>query len=205
MSAIRPSGDMVKIGSGQLLAQMLDVLDCGALVINRQCELIQTNTLAKTNLRKYLRFSLVGETVLPADSNRELDWTTAVNAASLGNGRYVAMDNTCPPRPLSLQSIDIGLPLGCGLAVLVCGSRSACATDAGVRAYAKSAGLTRTETQTLNLILAGNSPVEIADIRGVSEYTVRAQIKSLYRRTNTRSVRELLISVGNLPPVRATR
>lgn len=198
-------GISIPMQNSRLTTQLLNVIDCGAIIVSREGELVHSNNQARNCFDQLLHIGDSGETVTPIEPGRMQSWTTALTSASLGSAQYLSLDNQMPPRPVSLQAIDIGLPLGAGHAVLICGARAECANDSALAAYAQAANLTRTETETLRLIVQGNSPVEVAQIRGVSEYTVRAQIKNIYRRTETRSQRGLLISVGKLSPAQQTR
>jgi DNA-binding CsgD family transcriptional regulator len=63
--------------------------------------------------------------------------------------------------------------------------------------------LTRAETQVLAQILSGRTLVEAAAILGVARSTVKSHLESIYAKTGTRRLPELVsLAVGLVPPLR---
>jgi DNA-binding CsgD family transcriptional regulator len=60
-------------------------------------------------------------------------------------------------------------------------------------------GLTTAETQIANALLLGRSIAQIAGERGVTAGTLRGQIKSIFRKTNTHRQSELIRLLLSVP------
>ena len=84
--------------------------------------------------------------------------------------------------------------------LLVLGKRAVC-EDLSTQWYARSHGLTSTETQVLTLLCAGILPNEIARRQGVAISTIRTQIGSIRAKTGVRTIAALLRDVAVLPPM----
>lgn len=66
-----------------------------------------------------------------------------------------------------------------------------------------TAGLCPRQRQTLDRLLAGDSEKQIAIRLGVSQHTIHAYVKGLYRHFNVNSRGELLARFVSVPPGRA--
>jgi DNA-binding CsgD family transcriptional regulator len=62
--------------------------------------------------------------------------------------------------------------------------------------------LSPTELRVASALLAGSSPEEYARQAGVTQHTVRSQLKSLFRKTGTRRQSELVAVLSRVPPLR---
>ncbi len=89
---------------------------------------------------------------------------------------------------------------GEALVLLVFGKRCASETLT-VDFYARSHGLTATETSVLKRICGGMKPKEIAREHGVAISTVRSHICSIRVKTQTDSIRDLVNRIAVLPPI----
>ena len=92
---------------------------------------------------------------------------------------------------------ELGEPIGAALVCLIDPERSdMVSTDALGRVY----GLTAAERGVCALITEGHSNAEIAEMRGVSIETVRAQSKAIYRKTRCASRLELVRRALTISP-----
>ncbi len=72
-----------------------------------------------------------------------------------------------------------------------------------IDAVAALFGLTSAEKRVASLVGSGKTRSEIAQLHGVSEHTVKAQLAAIYDKTNTRDQRGLQLLIRELtPPVR---
>ncbi len=67
--------------------------------------------------------------------------------------------------------------------------------------FAELYALSPTELRVVTALMQGKSAEEYAQEMGVTMNTVRTQLKSIYKKTNTRRQSELLLLLNNLPPL----
>ena len=69
-------------------------------------------------------------------------------------------------------------------------------------AYGRVQGMTRAEIRVLEELAAGKEPKLVAQYLNVSVTTVRTHIKSMLGKTDSSTMRDLLLKVARLPPIR---
>jgi DNA-binding NarL/FixJ family response regulator len=112
---------------------------------------------------------------------------------------------------LTLRNGDLSLPIACvplfqpfegaGGSVLVMLARQVGTQNLNVTFFSRSHGLTPAEEGVLKALCDGLEVHEIAAANGVSESTVRTQVRSLRDKTGINSIRLLVQRVAALPPV----
>jgi DNA-binding NarL/FixJ family response regulator len=85
-------------------------------------------------------------------------------------------------------------------ALVVFGPRAHCKRLA-IQFYAQAHRLSQAETAVLHALGEGLSPKEIADRNDVALSTVRTQVSSIRVKTGARSITELVLTLGHLPPI----
>ncbi len=86
--------------------------------------------------------------------------------------------------------------------VLVTTERKTVCETISLWAYGRVQGLTAGELKVLDFLANGHEPKEVANNLKISVTTVRTHIKSIISKTESSSLRNLLLRVAKLPPIR---
>jgi DNA-binding CsgD family transcriptional regulator len=86
--------------------------------------------------------------------------------------------------------------------VLVTTERKTVCETISLWAYGRVQGLTAGELKVLDFLANGQEPKEVASSLKISVTTVRTHIKSIISKTESSSLRDLLLRVARLPPIR---
>lgn len=97
--------------------------------------------------------------------------------------------------PLGPAALDGGPAI-----MLLLGRRRVC-DHLSVQFFARTRGLTPTETRVLELLCGGVPPARIAELQGVRISTIRTQIGGIRVKTGARSIRGVVDMVALLPPM----
>jgi len=201
--ADRLDGDAHAVfGEGSSMVQsILDHVHFGVTVVGPQLQLLFAN---KAALRECARHPVLridrGQLVMLACANRG-DFMRAIAAARGGRWSLVQLvqgDDRMMLAVLPLcpnEAPDQDAP-----ALVVFGMRPQ-TQPLAIQFYAQSCGLSPAETAVLRALGAGLSPKEIAYRHEVSLSTVRTQLRSIRIKTSTRTIRDLVLALGSLPPV----
>jgi len=181
--------------------RVLEEIDYGLILLGPTGVLQHANHIAQRELARgrFLRpdgSGVVTPTALQTDAFRQ-----AVGAASHGRRQMLTLrhgDDTLPVAcvPLSGQA-DAARPSP----VLVMLARQPDTRNLALSFFARSHGLTPTEEAVLKALCDGLDVRDIATAHGVTEYTVRTQVRSLRDKTGAGSMRLLVQRVAALPPV----
>jgi DNA-binding CsgD family transcriptional regulator len=183
------------------MAQMLDTLDYGMLLLTNVSQVSQINKAAQRDLDALhplqveggqLRARLAGD----ATALRE----ALLGAAQRGLRRLLQLGDV----RLRISVAVVPLPaLGAdalpGIAVLL-GKRQVC-EELTVDWFARSHNLTLAETAVMKGLCADFTPQQIAVRQGVGLATIRTQIGSIRLKTGAGSIRALVRQVALLPPL----
>ena len=183
------------------MAQMLDALDYGVLLITDTGLVSHVNKAARRDLddghalvldelRLHARFTK--DTVPLRDALAGATQRGLRRLLQLGEGS-ARISVAVVPLP-ALGADDLA-----GAAVLL-GKRQMCEALT-VEWFARSNGLTMAETAVIKGLCADFSPVEIAARQGVGLATIRTQIGSIRIKTGAGSIRALVRQVALLPPL----
>ena len=86
--------------------------------------------------------------------------------------------------------------------VLVTTERKTVCETISLWAYGRVQGLTSGELKVLEFLAIGQEPKEVAGSLKISLSTVRTHIRSIVSKTDSSSMRDLLLRVAKLPPIR---
>lgn len=183
------------------MAQMLDAIDYGMLLLSDQQQLLHVNVAARRDLDEFHPLQLLGGEVrsrVPQDV--AVLHSALQDAAMRGLRRLLRLGEG--DESVAVAVVPLA-PLGADqrrAVLLVLGKRRMC-EELTVDWFARSHRLTPAETQVLKLLTQDLSPQEIAARLGVGLATVRSQIGSIRTKTGTDSIRSLVRQVAVLPPL----
>jgi DNA-binding CsgD family transcriptional regulator len=187
--------------SHALLSRLVDTFEHGVLLLGADGRVHLANRSA--------RDALAAGGVLRVDDGRlalhgpqqQRALQQALADAALGRARMLCLGGGVPTVKLALSPWDRS-PEGGALLLgtLLTGERD---VWPALLAFARERRLTDGETDVLHALVHGERPPQIAARRGSTEGTVRSQIKALLEKTDTHSMRELVVEALHLPPVPA--
>lgn len=193
---------------GAVLAQMLDELDSGLLLVARDAQVLFLNHAASCELDAGHPLQLLGRVLRAGRPQDVAPLAQALAAARrgvrrlivLGEGRRRVGVSFVPLREcVAERGAD-----SAGVCVVSLGRRSTC--DAmQLEVFARTMGLTPAEGRVLGQLCQGTRPSDIARRQGVRIATVRSQISSIRAKTGSASIREIERLLALLPPLVGTQ
>lgn len=183
------------------VAQMLDEIDYGMLLLDGEARVRHVNQPARRDMDEDHPLQLLGDelrTRRPSDMAMLRE--AVANAAQRGLRRLLRLGTG--QAQISLAVVPLPAPdSGAEHAVLLLlGKRNVC-EELTVDWYARSHGLTMAETVVIKGLCADLTPQEIATRQGVGLATIRTQIGSIRNKTGTSSIKALVRQVAMLPPL----
>lgn len=180
--------------------RVLEEIDYGLILVGPTGALQHANHLARHELARN-RFlgvedgGIVGQT--PAHTEEIL---RGVRSAAQGRREMLTLRNG--PQALPVACVPLSPPQdGESASVLLMLARQSGTQNLAITFFARSHGLSPAEQSVLRLLCNGLDVQEIAQANGVSENTVRTQVRSLRDKTGINSMRLLVQRVAALPPV----
>jgi DNA-binding CsgD family transcriptional regulator len=183
------------------MAQMLDTLDYGLLLLADGQQVSHVNKAARRDMDEQHPLQLVGQHLQARRPQDLLALRDALAGATQRGLRRLLQLGEGPQRisvavvPLPAHSAD-EQP---GAAVLL-GKRAVC-EELTVDWFARSHSLTMAETAVMKGLCADLTPQQIAERQGVGLSTIRTQIGSIRFKTGASSIRALVRQVALLPPL----
>jgi DNA-binding CsgD family transcriptional regulator len=186
------------------LAQMLDAIDYGMLLMADDHRVAHANKAARRDLDASHPLMLAGDelhtrSVLDAQPLRE----AMVSAAQRGLRRLLhlggALEGQARVSVAVVPLAALGAEQTQGVALLL-GKRQVC-EELTVDWFARTHSLTMAETAVIKGLCADLTPQEIAVRQGVGLATIRTQIGSIRHKTGAGSIRALVRQVALLPPL----
>ena len=175
------------------LHRFADALDQPVFLVDAECRLLGSNDPARELLAPSGPLHLVGSRLEPSDDTNRRRWGQAV-ARAVGSGH--ALDAIfAGHHRLGFSAVRLAAPA----IVAVIFATHGAGHEAALHATRSRFGLTPCETRVLADLLGGLTAKAIAVRRGVSESTVRTQIKGLLAKSGTRSTRQLAICALSWP------
>jgi len=183
------------------MAQMLDTLDYGMLLLADASLVTHVNKAARRDLDEQHALQLAGAHLQARHAADVVPLREALAGASdrglrrllqLGEGRQRISVAVVPLPALGADDRP-------GVAVLL-GKRQVC-EELTVDWFARSHGLTMAETAVIKGLCADLTPQQIAERQGVGLATIRTQIGSIRLKTGASSIRALVRQVALLPPL----
>lgn len=197
------------------VANMLDEIDYGVLLVEPGGQVLHANHAALRDLARECALRLDGKLLLARSAGDSHELAQALEAAAW-HGLRRLLELGAPGQRMCVSIVPIShkvagepAPAGrqpgadrCGprFAAVVFGRRQVC-EPLSVMAYARVRHLTRTETRILLSLCTGSSPREVAESQRVALSTVRTQIGSIRTKTGSAGIRELLSELAQLPPL----
>jgi DNA-binding CsgD family transcriptional regulator len=183
------------------LAQMLDEIDYGMLLVDGEVQVRHANQPARRDMDDSHPLQLIGSELRARRPNDMAALRDAVAGAArrglrrllrlgLGSAQVSVAVVPLPAAPHETQHAVL----------LLLGKRRVC-EELTVDWYARTHGLTIAETAVIKGLGADLTPQEIAVRQGVGLATIRTQIGSIRTKTGTSSIKALVRQVAMLPPL----
>ncbi len=177
-------------------AALLDVVALGIAVLDDRARPVYANAAARRSFEcGDAGLGLRAGRVAPTAAHAEPGWHEALREAATGRTLTLRLDAPAGPVGVSIGPA----PGDRGVVCILPLARSGRACS--LRAYARAHGLTAAEARVLEAIVAGDPPKAIAQARGASENTVRAQVRAILAKTGNGSLRALAIDALRSAPV----
>ena len=202
------------------LPRMLDEIDYGMLLVTAEAQVTYLNHAARLALDSQHPLQLWGRALRAHRPQDVAPLFDALAAAQRGLRRLLTMGDGDHRISVSVVPLPHAGGAGVGLerearlsahgvadegplTLLMLGKRRVCA-QLSVQGYARSVGLTPTESCVLEMLCGGVKPSDIAARQGVAVCTVRTQIGSIRGKTGAASIRALVQQLAVLPPMEST-
>ncbi len=185
----------------QRMAQLLDTLDYGILLLDETLSARHVNQAALRQLDDVHPLQLRGGQVLARHAGDVQPLREALlGAARRGLRRLLQLGDAQHRLAVAVVPLPaIGVEQQPGVALLL-GKRQVC-EELTVDWFSRSHGLTLAETAVIKGLCADLTPQQIAQRQGVGLATIRTQIGSIRLKTGAGSIRALLQQVALLPPL----
>jgi DNA-binding CsgD family transcriptional regulator len=183
------------------LAQMIDEIDYGMLLLTADAQLLHANHAARAELDAGHPLQLLGRTLRARLAQDVAPLHDALAAAQRGLRRLLTVGGG--DERVSVAVVPLGAlgDAGGRAATLVVLSKRELCEALSVHWYARAHGLTQAETRVLEGLCRGLQPREIAQAHGVGLATVRTQVGQIRAKTGADSIRALVAQVARLPPL----
>jgi DNA-binding CsgD family transcriptional regulator len=183
------------------MAQMLDALDYGMLLLDQQVSVSPVNKAAQRALDAWHPLQLQGQQLLARDACDAKPLREALlGATQRGLRRLLQLGDARQRVSVAVVPLPaIGADDQSGAALLL-GRRQVC-EELTVDCFARSHGLTMAETAVIKALCVDLTPQQIACRQGVGLATIRTQIGSIRQKTGAGSIRALVQQVALLPPL----
>ncbi|MCR5868387.1 MAG: helix-turn-helix transcriptional regulator [Aquincola tertiaricarbonis] len=199
----RPAPPPGGVPQALALAQVLEEIDYGLLVLDAHDQLVHANHAALSQLDEWHPLQLQAGRRLRAVRPREAGALQAALEAARHRGLRTMVALAGPQGQRSTVAV---IPLAAtadtasGSVLVVLGKRRVCEELTAV-SFGKTHGLTAAETRVLLCLCNGDSPAEAARRNGVKVSTTRTHISSIRTKLGARNLDELVRTVAVLPPL----
>ena len=208
--------------SGQdqaVLANVLDEIACGVIVLDAQGQLIHHNLAGHLVLQKAKCLQLKKGVVAPVEEADANPFQQAL-AKALNGKRSMLTLGTQPPTAIAVVPLDrhSSYEFHQGAAdqatsshrlsansakIAIIFSRSGMCEALMMSFFSRAYHLTRSEEQILSLLCTGLTAPEMAQQLRVGEATVRTHIRNICAKTDSNGIREIVKRLALLPPLMA--
>jgi DNA-binding CsgD family transcriptional regulator len=201
----RPYGGPERRSAGaqtwRWLAASLDEIDYGMLLLDGDAQVLHVNHAARADLDAEHPLQLLGRE-LRARRPRDVAPLHATIDATVRRGLRRLLTLGEGGAQVSISVVPLGAlgQDGAAVTLVMLGKRRVCG-ELAIQAFARSHGLTPSETRVLLALCDGLRPTAAASRHGVTIATVRTQIGSIRAKTGTASIRDLVHKVASLPPL----
>jgi DNA-binding CsgD family transcriptional regulator len=183
------------------LAQMLDEIDYGMLLVDAESRVRHLNEPARRDIDDAHPLQLMGAEVRarrPVDVPVLRD--AIVSAAQRGLRKLLRLGTHADSVSVAVVPLPKAPHEAHHAVLLLLGKRRVC-EELTVDWYARSHGLTIAETAVIKGLCADLTPQQIAERQGVGMATIRTQIGSIRTKTGASSIKALVRQVAMLPPL----
>jgi DNA-binding CsgD family transcriptional regulator len=187
--------------AGQMFRRILDEIDYGLMLVAAGGALRYANRAAMQALQEGTPLTLENGHQLFAAVQAD-DLKAAVDGALKGRRRLLSLGEGFACLSVAVVPLHTALTDGEEPVALVVLGKQAQSPTLSVDFFGHSHGLTSAEMTVLKQMTQGLNPSAIADALGVAISTVRSHITHIRNKTETNSIRELLLRVANLPPIK---
>jgi DNA-binding CsgD family transcriptional regulator len=142
--------------------------------------------------------SSIGQKTEGADLKKFL---ACAKLAVKGQRKLILVGEGIDELALALSPIKLGEQFS-QHGVLVTTERKTVCETISLWAYGRVQGLTSSELKVLEILANGRKPKEVAERLNISVTTVRTHIQAIISKTRTTNLRDLLLRVAKLPPIR---
>jgi DNA-binding CsgD family transcriptional regulator len=182
------------------LAQMLDEVDYGLLLIVDGSHVLHINHAARAQLGPQHPLQVVGDALRVREAADLPQLHAAIVAARQGHRRLVTLGRGAAAVCIAITPLG-ALGLGGPPATLLTLGKRTLSTPLTVQMFARSHALTPTETRVLEALCRGLDPRDVCGELGVDMTTVRTHISAIRSKVGADSVSEVVRRVAVLPPV----
>jgi DNA-binding NarL/FixJ family response regulator len=180
--------------------RVLEEIDYGLILVSPGGTLQHANRLGRHELSRARFLAIHGAGLVGQSPAETENLMRALRSAAQGRRQMLALHSgdatlhvACVPL---LQSFD-----GESGAVLLMLSRQTDTQNLNLAFFSRAHGITPAEETVLKALCRGLDVRKIAAANGVTEYTVRTQVRSLRDKTGINSMRLLVQRVASLPPL----
>jgi DNA-binding CsgD family transcriptional regulator len=201
----------------EILANVLDEIACGVIVLNPQGQLIHHNLAGHLVLQKAKCLQLHKGAVTPVEEADTSPFQLAL-AKALDGKRSMLTLGTQPPVAVAIVPLDRHKardfehgpntqadqnksPSSAKIAIIF--SRSGMCEALMMSFFSRAYHLTRSEEQILSMLCTGLTAPEMAQQLHVGEATVRTHIRNICAKTESNGIREIVKRLALLPPLMA--
>lgn len=187
------------------LSRMLDEIDYGMILLDAKGCVWHANHLARAEIGNGQILHVEEGRLCTRVAGKNTGLQQAIRRASQGARSLIVLRAAQREQAAcELALVPMGHPLealGNALPVLAITSRQTLCEPISIQFFAQAHGLTTAEKNVLIALSQGLEVEEIARQRGITEATVRTQVKQLRIKTQCGSIREILAKLSTLPPV----
>lgn len=200
-----------------VLANVLDEIACGVIVLNAQGQLIHHNLAGHHVLEKAQCLHLHKGAVLPVDTADAHSFQLALSKALDGKRSMLTLGKQ-PPTAVAIVPLDrhharefthgpadqnAAASVHNTAKIALIFSRSGMCEALMMSFFSRAYHLTRAEEQILGLLCTGLTAPEMAEQLHVGEATVRTHIRNICAKTESSGIREVVKRLALLPPLMA--
>ena len=187
-------------GGAETAWRLLDEIDYGMLLVSAEGELQHANQAARHELSRgrFLRAS--GSRLTGSGLQQTAELRSGIQRALGGHRQLFMLRQGADTLPVTCVPLRQRFDEDCASVLLMLG-RQPGAANLNLAFFARTHRLTPAEQSVLKALCDGLRVQEIARAHGVSECTIRTQVRSLREKTGAGSMRLLVQHVSCLPPL----
>lgn len=185
--------------SNDPLLRVLDRMGCGAIIVDGSGQFISFNNLSETIINEYVKYKASDEINLR--EGFKLLLSSSGNRFRVDSESWAVIARK-DRKPIAIYSIPLGNepdPYESSVVIIIDMEK---AQGPSVEVLQRIFNLSLAEAKIALLILEGKTPLEIANFKGLSQWTIRTQLAAIYNKTKTRRQSELvtlLLRISILP------